>query len=110
MMIKKIFTDESERIEYASERADLFMQGIQFAEMTFEGEDVYVGDENGDIRYSDWAQDLFNQRYDDEMAATYEYADSLRHARIEAAGIATAHFDDDELCRNGKPINQCSCC
>jgi len=84
------YATESERIENASERADLFMQGIFYAEVMQDGEPVYVHEENGDIRYSDWAQDIFNDQYDYHMGESY--------------------FEPDDVCRNGKPIADCECC
>lgn len=84
------YSTQSERIENASELADLFMQGLHYGEVTDDGVGVYVTEENGDIRYSDWAQDIFNERYDYHMAESY--------------------FEPDDVCRNGKPIADCECC
>jgi len=90
----KYFT-ESERIEDASEKAELFIQGVQrgwsYVDANYcDDVGVYVTEENGDIRYSDWAQDIFNERYDYHMAESY--------------------FEPDDVCRNGKPIADCECC
>ena len=84
------YLTESDRIEKASELADLFMQGLAYGEVTDDGVGVYVTEENGDIRYSDWAQDIFNERYDYHMGESY--------------------FEPDDVCRNGKPIADCECC
>jgi hypothetical protein len=56
-----------DRIERASDIADekvrLIMRSLK--------EPMYIEDENGDIRYSDAAQDIFNQAYD-EACSTLE--------------------------------------
>ena len=89
--INKMVQTDSDRIEDASERADLFMRGIFYAEVTQDGEPVYVHEDNGDIRYSDWAQDIFNDQYDYHMNGG-------------------EGFEPDDVCRNGKPIADCQCC
>lgn len=89
--INKTIETDSDRIEDASERADLFMRGIFYAEVMQDGEPVYVTEENGDIRYSDWAQDIFNDQYDYHMNGG-------------------EGFEPDDVCRNGKPIADCECC
>lgn len=52
----------------ASERAELYMAGIDRALAVFSiDEQVWVTEENGDVRFTEWAQDIFNEVYDDEM-------------------------------------------
>jgi hypothetical protein len=56
-----------DRIERASDIADEKVRLI----MRSAKEPMYIEDENGDIRYSDAAQDIFNQAYD-EACSTLE--------------------------------------
>jgi hypothetical protein len=56
-----------DRIERASDIADEKVRLI----MRSSKEPMYIEDENGDIRYSDAAQDIFNQAYD-EACSTLE--------------------------------------
>jgi len=53
--------DSINRIEKASDIADKNVRLI----MRDSQEPVYIEDENGDIRYTDAAQDIFNQAYDE---------------------------------------------
>ena len=53
--------DSINRIEKASDIADKNVRRI----MRDSTEPVYIEDENGDIRYTDMAQDIFNQAYDE---------------------------------------------
>ena len=56
-----------DRMEMASDIADKNVRLI----MRYSPEPVYIEDENGDIRYTDVAQDIFNQAYD-EACSTLE--------------------------------------
>jgi hypothetical protein len=56
-----------DKMERASDIAD---QNVRLI-MRYSKEPTYIEDENGDIRYSDAAQDIFNQAYD-EACSTLE--------------------------------------
>ena len=56
-----------DKMEMAADIADENVRRI----MRDSQEPVYIEDENGDIRYTDAAQDIFNQAYD-EACSTLE--------------------------------------
>ena len=56
-----------DKMEMAADIAD---ENVRLS-MRYSKEPVYIEDENGDIRYTDAAQDIFNQAYD-EACSTLE--------------------------------------
>lgn len=86
----------SELVPINTVRAPVFKQAVaEIADYILEDtyqDQILVEDDNGDERYTDEAQDRFNEHHD------------------AVEGILSEYFEPDDVCRNGKPIADCECC
>ena len=87
---------EAELVPINTVRAPVFKQAVaEIAEYILEDtyqDAILVTDDNGDERYTDEAQERFNEHHD------------------AVEGILSEYFEPDDVCRNGKPIADCQCC
>lgn len=94
MMVHKRTPDQKHHVNTV--RAPVFKTAVaEIAEYILEDtylDPILVTDDNGDERYTDEAQERFNEHHD------------------AVEGVLSEYFQTDDVCRNGKPIADCECC
>lgn len=88
--------EQRELVPINTVRQPVFKQAVaEIADYILEDtyqDPILVEDDNGDERYTDEAQERFNEHHD------------------AVEGVLSEYFQTDDVCRNGKPIADCDCC